>query len=77
METSRSDTGAGKVAIQFNYDRIIWEVGTASGPLKGGLGGTSALAGYWTSASSNAMLPGTVLNAGSFWFESAGLRNLR
>ncbi len=60
--TSRVDTGAGNFDIQFNYDRIIWEAGTASGAPNGGLGGTSALAGYWTSASSNATLPGSIVN---------------
>jgi Nidogen-like/PEP-CTERM motif len=60
--TSRADTGAGNFDIQFNYDRIVWEAGTASGAPNGGLGGTSALAGYWTSASSNATLPGSLVN---------------
>ncbi len=60
--TERTDTGAGNFDIQFNYDRIVWEAGTASGAPSGGLGGTSALAGYWTSASSNATLPGSLVN---------------
>ena len=60
--TERVDTGAGNFDIQFNYDRIVWEAGTASGAPPGGLGGTSALVGYWTSASSNATLAGSLVN---------------
>ena len=60
--TERADTGAGNFDIQFNYDRIVWEAGTASGAPLGGLGGTSALAGYWTSATSNATLAGSLVN---------------
>ncbi|MBI4464414.1 MAG: hypothetical protein HY647_06890 [Acidobacteria bacterium] len=41
----RSDTGAGNFDIEFNYDRILWETGDASGG-SGGFGGTSAGAGY-------------------------------
>ena len=60
--TDRSDVGAGDFDIQFNYDTILWEAGTASGAPPGGLGGVSALAGYWTSATSNATLPGSLVN---------------
>jgi hypothetical protein len=60
--TSRSDVAAGDFDIQFNYDSILWEAGTASGAPPGGLGGTSALVGYWTSATSNATLPGSLVN---------------
>lgn len=49
--TDRSDTGAGNFDIYFNYDQIQWETGDASGG-SGGLGGTSAAAGF------NAGLPG-------------------
>lgn len=41
----RSDIAAGDFDIEFNYDRIVWETGDASGG-RGGLGGTSASAGY-------------------------------
>lgn len=41
----RSDIGAGDFDIEFNYDKIQWEAGSASGG-SGGLGGTSAAAGY-------------------------------
>ncbi len=60
--TDRSDIAAGDFDIQFNYDQILWEAGTASGAQAGGLGGTSALVGYWTSSSSNATLPGSLIN---------------
>lgn len=60
--TDRSDINAGDFDIQFNYDTIVWEAGEASGAPAGGLGGTSALVGYWTSATSNATLPGSLVN---------------
>ena len=60
--TDRSDISAGDFDIQFNYDHIVWEAGTASGAPNGGLGGTSALVGYWTSPTSNATLPGSLVN---------------
>lgn len=43
--TDRSDTGAGNFDIEFNYDRILWETGSASGGTNG-FGGTSAAVGY-------------------------------
>lgn len=42
----RSDTGAGNFDIEFNYDQINWESGTASGGNSNGLGGNSARAGF-------------------------------
>lgn len=60
--TGRSDTGAGNFDIQFDYDRIVWEAGTASGAPPGGLGGTSALVGYYISNTSQATLPGSLVN---------------
>jgi hypothetical protein len=41
----RSDVQAGDFDILFNYDKIQWETGDASGG-SGGLGGSSARAGY-------------------------------
>ena len=41
----RLDIGPGNFDIEFNYERILWETGDASGG-SGGLGGTSASAGY-------------------------------
>lgn len=60
--TDRSDVSAGDFDIQFNYDSILWESGTASGSDSNGLGGVSALAGYWTSESSNSTLSGSLIN---------------
>ncbi|MCM8612992.1 nidogen-like domain-containing protein [Accumulibacter sp.] len=60
--TDRSDVAAGDFDIEFNYDRILWEAGTASNAPPGGLGGTSALVGYWTSPTSNYTLPGSLVN---------------
>lgn len=42
---NRSDVGAGNFDFEFNYDSIQWETGDASGG-SGGLGGSSARAGY-------------------------------
>jgi hypothetical protein len=44
--TDRSDIAAGDFDIEFNYDKLQWETGGASGG-SGGLGGVSAAAG-WT-----------------------------
>ena len=41
----RSDIAAGDFDIYFNYDKITWETGDASGGT-GGLGGSSARVGY-------------------------------
>ena len=66
--TDRSDVSAGDFDIQFNYDTIVWESGTASDASPGGLclatdtGCVSALAGYWTSVSSNATLAGSLVH---------------
>lgn len=42
----RSDIGSGDFDIEFNYDQIVWEAGTASGSDSNGLGGFSARAGF-------------------------------
>lgn len=49
--TDRSDTGLGNFDFQFNYDKILWETGDASGG-SGGLGGNCARAG-WSNGVSN------------------------
>ncbi len=57
----RSDTGAGNFDIEFNYDKIQWEAGQASGGT-GGLGGSSARAG-WSNGSDTAFeLAGSAIN---------------
>ncbi|MGM0583610.1 MAG: nidogen-like domain-containing protein [Pseudomonadota bacterium] len=40
------DQGDGNFAIEFNYDQIEWEAGTASGGDEDGLGGDSARVGF-------------------------------
>lgn len=52
--TERADTGAGNFDIQFNYDAIVWDQGSVSD--------TSALAGYWTSPTSNDTLAGSLVS---------------
>jgi hypothetical protein len=42
----RADTGAGNFDIEFNYDGVQWETGTASGGNVSCLGGSSARAGF-------------------------------
>ena len=42
----RSDVEAGAFDIEFNYDEILWESGTASDGDANGLGGSSARAGF-------------------------------
>lgn len=41
----RSDVSAGDFDIEFNFDRVLWETGSASGGTNG-FGGTSAAVGY-------------------------------
>lgn len=60
----RQDTGAGNFDIYFNYNRIQFETGDASGGTNG-LGGTSASAGYsaGTGAAGTFLeLPGSLVN---------------
>lgn len=42
----RSDIGLGDFDIIFNYDKILWEAGTASGGNSDGQGGSSARVGF-------------------------------
>lgn len=64
----RNDSGAGRVAgdfdIVFNYDQILWETGDASGGT-GGFGGTSAVAGFSAGTGESGtfvQLPGSLVN---------------
>ena len=41
----RSDTGDGNFDIEFNYERVAWETGDASGGIAG-FGGTPVIVGY-------------------------------
>jgi uncharacterized repeat protein (TIGR01451 family) len=61
---ARPDTGAGNFDMEFNYDKIQWETGTASGGVCG-LGGSSAAVGYSNGtgdAGTNFQLPGSLVN---------------
>ena len=57
----RSDTGTGNFDIEFNYDRIQWETGDASGGTDG-FGGSSARAGYSDGVDDSHELPGSAVN---------------
>jgi len=57
----RSDTGAGNFDIYFNYDKIQWETGDASGGING-LGGFSARVGYSNGTTASFELPGSATN---------------
>ncbi len=68
----RSDTGAGNFTIEFNYERIVWETGDASGGVNG-FGGVPATVG-WSNGTSDpgasfelpgSMISGAFLNSGS------------
>lgn len=62
----RSDIAVGDFDIEFNYDRIVWETGDASGGI-GGFGGNSARAGYANGTmvpGSFFELPGSAVNGG-------------
>lgn len=59
--TERADIGAGAFDFEFNYDRILWETGDASNG-SGGLGGSSARAGYSNGSSTAFELPGAAIN---------------
>ncbi|HEU0123650.1 MAG TPA: putative Ig domain-containing protein [Bryobacteraceae bacterium] len=60
----RSDTGAGNFDVEFNYERIQWETGDASGGA-GGLGGTPVVVG-WANGTGEAgtsfELPGSMIS---------------
>ena len=57
----RADTGAGNFDIEFNYNKIQWETGDASGGTNG-LGGTSARVGYSNGTTNSFELPGSGVN---------------
>ena len=59
----RSDTGPGNFDIEFNYDKITWEAGMASGANSDGLGGNSARVGYSNGTEADSYeLPGSAVN---------------
>ncbi|MBI3684733.1 MAG: putative Ig domain-containing protein [Acidobacteria bacterium] len=69
----RPDTGDGNFDIEFNYERILWETGDASGG-SGGRGGVAASVG-WSNGSGLAgtsfelpgsLVPGSFLDSGPY-----------
>ena len=58
----RSDVGVGDFDMIFNYNKIQWETGDASGG-SSGLGGSSARAGYSNGTDTALELPGSAANA--------------
>ena len=58
----RFDTGPGNFDFIFNYDRIQWEAGQASGSDPSGCGGNSARAGYSDGDNDSFELPGSAVN---------------
>lgn len=57
----RSDIASGDFDFEFNYDRMLWETGNASGGING-LGGSSARAG-WANGSTTAFeITGSAVN---------------
>lgn len=57
----RSDIAPGNFDIEYNYEKIQWETGGASGG-SGGLGGTSAYVGYTNGSDITHELPGSGVN---------------
>lgn len=62
--TDRTDTGTGNFDFEFNYDKIQWETGDASGG-SGGFGGVPAHAGWTNGAGSYFQFSGSGIS-GSF-----------
>ncbi len=69
----RSDIAPGDFDLEYNYDKIIWEAGQASGGNELGLGGTTAVMGWSNGTSSYYCHPGS-LQVGAFL--DAGPRSL-
>jgi len=59
--TDRSDTGAGNFDFQFNYDKVLWETGSASSGTNG-FGGSSARAGWSNGTTNSFELAGSAVN---------------
>lgn len=59
--TDRSDTGAGNVDFQYNYDNVSWETGSASGG-SGGFGGSSARMGWSNGVDHSYEFAGSAVN---------------
>lgn len=66
----RSDIGFGDFDIEYNYDKVQWETGDASGG-SGGVGGRSARVGYANGSSATLELGGSGTN-GAFLDSNLG-----
>ncbi|MGL5880487.1 MAG: DUF4347 domain-containing protein, partial [Xenococcaceae cyanobacterium] len=64
----RSDLGTSDFDIEFNYEQVQWETGSASGGTNG-LGGNSVRVGFSNGDTVNLELPGSAIN-GAFLDES-------
>jgi hypothetical protein len=58
----RSDINTGDFDIIFNYDRVLWETGQASGGNASGLGGSSARVGYTNGVGTSFEFAGSAVN---------------
>ena len=65
----RSDLGAGNFDFEFNYAKVIWETGTASGGNNSGLGGNSVRVGYSNGIDKSFELYGSGIN--SYFLDSS------
>jgi len=70
--TDRSDIGAGDFDFEFNYDKLQWETGDASSGV-GGLGGSSARAGWSNGVSTSFEFPGSAIDGSLLDTNPAGL----
>lgn len=70
--TDRSDVGAGDFDFEFNYDKIQWETGGASGG-SNGLGGSSARAGWSNGTTASYEIAGSAVNGALLDSSATGL----
>jgi hypothetical protein len=69
----RADLGTGNFDIWFNYDKIQWEAGQASGGSSSGLGGSSARAGWSNGSNASFELVGSAINGAFLDSAATGL----
>mmetsp|Transcript_574 Transcript_574/g.958 ORF Transcript_574/g.958 Transcript_574/m.958 type:complete len:483 (+) Transcript_574:307-1755(+) len=67
---SSTNNATGNVCVEYNYNKIVWETGTASNGNAQGLGGSSAVVGYTTGPGGSvqfvgSLVPGSFLDSGS------------
>ena len=74
--TDRAETGTGNFDMEFNYDQILWESGSASGGING-LGGSTATVGFSDGAGNDFEFPGSRKTRAFLDSSSTGLINGR